>query len=177
MAKLFNSIEYRQGLLELDLQYIDLGVGSAASLAHLLLAVKSLKRFTFISDASSSCYVDLGATIVASLQSNQNNCQLDSLVLYGLDLSAFEVGRSLSWFVGRQQRLKVLRVQECNLQGKALFALLSSIRKSRSIQSIEKLMISLNAMDTQESIVTLCGLVKEASQLRSLCTFFTGVII
>lgn len=67
MAKLFKSIEYRQGLLELDLQYIDLGEGSATSLAHLLLAVKSLKRFTFISDASSSCYVDLGATIVASL--------------------------------------------------------------------------------------------------------------
>ena len=161
MAKLFNSIEYRQGLLELDLQYIDLGAGSAASLAQLLLAVKSLKRLTFISDAS-SCYADLGDTIVASLQDNQNNCQLESLVLYGLDLSGFEVGRSLSWFLGRQQRLKVLRVQECNLQGKALFALLSSIRKSRSIQSIEKLMISLNALDTQESIVTLCGLVKEA---------------
>ena len=38
-------------------------------------------------------------------------------------------------------------------------------------------MISLNQLDTHDSVVTLCGLVKEAKQLRSLCTFFTGVVI
>ena len=102
---------------------------------------------------------------------------MKSIVLYGLDLSSFEAGRSLSWFIARQRSLKVLRLQECNMQGKAMFALLTSIRKSRSIFTIEKLMISLNQLDTHESVVTLCGLVKEAKQLRSLCTFFTGVVI
>lgn len=98
-------------------------------------------------------------------------------MLYGLDLGAFETYRALSWFISRQQSLKTVRVQECNLQGKALFSLLSTIRKTLSIRTLEKLMISMNTLDSQESITTLCGLVKEAVQLRCLCTFFTGVVI
>ena len=51
MSKLFNSIEYRHGgLIELDLQYLELGPGAIASLGHLLLAVKFLTRLTIISD-------------------------------------------------------------------------------------------------------------------------------
>ena len=58
-----------------------------------------------------------------------------------------------------------------------MFAILTSIRKSRSIRSIEKLMISLNQLDTHDSIISLCGFVKEATRLWSLCTFFTGVVV
>ena len=100
MARLFNTLEDRQGLLELDLQYVDLGPCAVTSLGHLLLSIKSLKRLTYIAEISTSSE-DLGASIVTCLEGNKNNCQLDSLVLYGLDLSTFEVGRSLAWFIGR----------------------------------------------------------------------------
>jgi len=71
----------------------------------------------------------------------------------------------------------VLRLQENNLQGKALFAIVTSLRKSRSIATLEKLFLSLNAFDTKASLMTLCGFVKEARKMRSLCTFYTGVKI
>ena len=168
------------GLQELDLQYLSLGTEAIDELALILKAVKYLKRLTFIREESSDLldYVsqDRMTNLVDSLNSNET-MQLESLVFYGLDLSAFEAGRSLAHFMAKQQRLKTLRLQECSLQGKALFAILTSIRKTRSIYSLEKLMISMNQLDTQESVVTLCGLVKEATYLRSLCTFFTGVII
>ena len=108
---------------------------------------------------------------------NPNLQQMEYLVLYGLDMSDMESGRHLAHFFARSKRLKTVRVQECNLSGKALFAIVTSLRKSHSIRSLEKLMLSMNNFDTQDSIVTLCGLVKEAAKLRSLCTFYTGVII
>ena len=63
MAKLFNSIEYRHGgLIELDLQYLELGPSAIASLGHLLLAVKYLTRLTIISDISSQKMSGMAAT-------------------------------------------------------------------------------------------------------------------
>ena len=98
-------------------------------------------------------------------------------MLYGLNLGQFESGRLLAHFLGRQRKLKVLRLQECDLEGKALFAIITQLRKSASIRRLEKLFLSLNMLDTQDSIVTLCGLVKEAKKLKWLCTFYTGVVI
>ena len=72
-----------------------------ASLGHVLMSVKSLKRLTYIGDTNVASHEMIGVTIVTSLEENQNNCQLDSLVLYGIDLSSFEAGRSLAWFLGR----------------------------------------------------------------------------
>ena len=63
------------------------------------------------------------------------------------------------------------------MQGRALFAVLTSLRMSPAIRSLEKLFLSMNQLDTQESVVTLCGLVKEATSLRTLCTFYTGVAV
>lgn len=63
------------------------------------------------------------------------------------------------------------------MQGKALFAIVTSLRKSRSIRYIEKVMLSLNLLDTQESVVSVCAIVREAPKLRTLCTFYSGVTI
>lgn len=92
--------------------------------------------------------------------------QLESMVLYGLNLGQIESGRLLAHFLGKQRKLKVLRLQECDLQGKALFAIITQLRKSASIRGLQKLFLSLNALDTHDSIVTLCGLVKEARRLK-----------
>ena len=45
------------------------------------------------------------------------------------------------------------------------------------MHTIKKLMLSMNQLDTHESVASLCGLVKEASQISTLCTFYTGVLI
>lgn len=71
----------------------------------------------------------------------------------------------------------MVRLQEACLQGKELFALITSLRKSRSINTIEKLLVSLNSLETMSSVVTLCSFVREAKKLRILCTFYTGVTI
>ena len=54
LTNIFNTIENRLGLLELDLQYVDLGPAAVSSLGHLLLSVKSLKRLTFIAETSNA---------------------------------------------------------------------------------------------------------------------------
>lgn len=58
------------------------------------------------------------------MNSNES-IQLDTLVFYGLNLSDTEATRSLAHFIGRQKRIKVLRLQENYLQGKALFAIVT----------------------------------------------------
>jgi len=173
LMRLFRAIETRSGLLELDIQHVSLGASAMTGLGRVLATVKHLKRLTFISEATDSSEMQ---HLVESMNSNEG-IQLESLVFYGLNLGSFETSRALAHFLGKQRRLKVVRLQECNLQGKALFALVTQLRKSHSIRTLQKLFLSLNALDTHEVVVTLCGLVKDATQLKSLCTFYTGVII
>lgn len=173
LMRLFRAIETRSGLLELDIQHVNLGALAMKGLIRVLTTVNHLKRLTFISEATDPSEMQL----MAEGMSSNEGIQLESLVFYGLNLGLFETSRALAHFLGRQRRLKVVRLQDCSLEGKALFALVTQLRKSCSIQTLQKLFLSLNTFDTHESVITLCGFVKDAIKLKYLCTFFTGVII
>lgn len=101
-------------------------------LIRVLTNVKYLKRLTFISEATDPREMQ---SLVESMNLNES-IQLESLVFYGLNLNLFETSRALAHFLGKQRKLKVMRLQDCSLQGKALFALVTQLRKSRSIHTI-----------------------------------------
>lgn len=73
IAKVFEAVEYKHGgLLELDLQYVDLGPSSIAALGRVLFSVRQLKKFTYISESTAPFSSDniVGSMIVTNLEAN-----------------------------------------------------------------------------------------------------------
>ena len=99
IAQIFKTLALKEGLIELDIQQMVLGGQAISELAQLLAGVKKLKRLTIINDGVRMSRLNVNQ-LMSALSTNIG-IQLESLVLYGLDLSDHEATRAMAHILGR----------------------------------------------------------------------------